>query len=86
MKLVRVLLCTALLLATFATGWYLGKRDIPKVHAQETESLMTVPKAWGTLKATAVNGTAYVFEASDGTIRVVDFYGGGKIYATTHRN
>ena len=68
MNIKRIAACTALLLATFGAGWQLGKRDISTVHAQGTA---TIPKAWGSLKATAINGTSYVFEASDGTIRVV---------------
>ncbi len=78
MKLRRIASCSVLLLATFGAGWQLGKREVGTVHAQMS---VTIPKAWGTLKGTALNGAEYVFEASDGTIRVVTM-DTGKVDAT----
>jgi TRAP-type mannitol/chloroaromatic compound transport system substrate-binding protein len=81
MKLTRIAVYTALLLAALGTVWQLGKRNVAVVHAQTS---ITIPKAWGTLKGTALNGADYVFEASDGTIRVVAM-DTGKVDATAKR-
>ena len=84
MKLRRIVAYIALLLVTFGLGWRLGESHVSKVHAQN-ETKVTIPKAWGTLKATAMNGMDYVFEAPDGTIRVVGMER-GTVNATASRN
>jgi hypothetical protein len=82
MKLGRIAVAMVVVWAIFGTGWYFGQREIGKVHAQ---SQLRIPKAWGSLKGTGVNGAAYVFEASDGTIRVVQM-DNGQVMATAVRN
>ena len=88
MKLTRIVAYIALLLATFGLGWHFRKSHVSEVHAQNAPKV-TIPKAWGTLKATTIsprgNGTAYVFEAPDGTIRVVSM-NSGTVEATASRN
>ncbi|MGO9228404.1 MAG: hypothetical protein ACLQKA_04205 [Bryobacteraceae bacterium] len=84
MKLTRVVVHITLLLAAFGLGWHLGTSQTSKVHAQNMKSA-TIPKAWGAVKATGLNGTYYVLEAPDGTIRVVAMEGGG-VVATASRN
>ena len=77
MKMTRTVLYVALLLATFGLGWHFGSSHIGEVHAQRT---LSIPKAFGALKATAINptgtGVSFVFEAADGTIRVVSMNNG----------
>ncbi len=79
MRVIRLVLCVAGLLSIFGAGWILGEREIGRVHAQTN---VTVPKAWGTLKTMSLN--LYVFEAADGTIRLVD-YQTGKVQAVASR-
>jgi hypothetical protein len=82
MKLGRIAAITVVVWAMFGTGWYFGQREVVKVHAQ---SQITIPKAWGTLKATALNGAAYVFEGSDGTIRVVQMDNGNVLASAARK-
>jgi hypothetical protein len=56
------------------------------MYAQPSPRTITVPKAYGTVKGllSEKGDTFFVLEASDGTIRVVDFRGG--VIFTAMRN
>jgi hypothetical protein len=79
-KLGRILLCTALLVAAFGIGRYLGRTNITEVHAQQR---VVIPRAYGVLRSTIPGD--YVFEAPDGTIRIVDMQR-GNVEAIAQRN
>ena len=80
MKQIRIVAYTALLLAMFILGWQFGKSDVTTVHAQ---SRATIPRAWGTFKG-ATQG-AFYFEASDGTLRVVQINNGQVMYEASRK-
>jgi len=69
MKLIRFAVYVAISLAMFGAGWHFGQRETATVHAQVQTSI-TVPKSYGIVKGTGL--PLLMFEAPDGTIRLVD--------------
>jgi hypothetical protein len=80
--MLRRLAVAALVLVVLTLGWTLRLATEPAA-AQEPQGLeLTVPRAYGALKATIGEG-ALVFEAADGTVRIV---AGGRVIVTVRRS
>src|ERR1039457_2396280 len=80
------LLCYSLALAVVGFLSFMLYRP-QKMYAQPSPRTITVPKAYGTVKGllSEKGDTFFVLEASDGTIRVLDFRGGVIFTATRNR-
>jgi hypothetical protein len=70
----------ALLTLAFVTGFYFGRLGVDTVHAQDMQEYFVSP-SWGSLRG-SIGNRHLLFEAEDGTVRVVDMVGSDPIDKT----
>jgi hypothetical protein len=71
---------SALILLAFFGGFYFGRAGLETVHAQDMQEYFIRP-SWGSLRG-SIGNRHLLFEAEDGTVRVVDMVGSDPIDKT----
>ena len=70
----------ALLALAFLAGFHFGRADVQAVHAQDLQEFFVSP-SWGSLRG-SIGNRHLLFEAEDGTVRVIDMAGSDPIDKT----
>jgi hypothetical protein len=71
---------SALILLAFLGGFHFGRAGLETVHAQDMQEYFISP-SWGSLRG-SIGNRHLLFEAEDGTVRVVDMVGSDPIDKT----
>ncbi len=69
-----------LLAAAFLVGFHTGRGGLETAHAQDMQEYFVSP-TWGSLRG-SIGNRHLLFEAEDGTVRVVDMVGSDPIDKT----